>query len=333
MYIPEEIAEISEDVDIDETEVDEETDEEADEDADEEAEEADDQAEPADLASAFDRLRQMDAEDTTDALGNGGDEEVDDGDIDDSGDGGEDEDAGGYGEPADDEGYADDRGSSDAYDPAQYQLASQGIVNSVNQLAIARARQQFEKEGIREFNMGDLYERTQDGRVVYRNPDDPNRPFSNRMEAQQWIDSFNKQVQQSLVEEAKKHRKEALKSAAPMLRLMEFAPVYDQMDPDARAVLDDLIEDHEVKLSNGKVIGYNCDLNKMAAKAYKLAEKYSHTSHGEKKKGTMKKSGTQKRPAMDIRSSGSSRTGSMDSEPQTMEQAFARLREINKGRK
>lgn len=332
MYIPEENVEIPEDVDIDETEVDEETDEEeADEDAEEEAEEADDQDEPVDLASAFERLRQVDTEDTADPLGDGGNEG--DEDADDAGDGGEDEDAGDYGESADDGGYSDDRGSSDAYDSTQYQLASQSIVNSVNQLAIARARQQFEKEGIREFNMGDLYERTQDGRVVYRNPDDPNRPFSNRMEAQQWIDSFNKQVQQSLVEEAKKHRKEALKSAAPMLRLMEFAPVYDQMDPDARAVLDDLIEDYEVKLTNGKVIGYNCDLNKMAAKAYKLAEKYNHTSHSQKKKSTMKKSGAQKRPAVDIRSSGSSRTGSMDSEPQTMEQAFARLREINKGRK
>lgn len=332
MYIPEENVELPEDVDIDETEVDEETDEEADEDADEEAEEADDLGEPVDLASAFDRLRQMDAEDSSDAMGDDGDDEGD-GEDDEPGDGDENENAGDYGESSDDEGYADDRGSSDAYDPTQYQLASQGIVNSVNQLAIARARQQFEKEGIREFNMGDLYERTQDGRVVYRNPDDPNRPFSNRMEAQQWIDSFNKQVQQSLIEEAKKHRKEALKSAAPMLRLMEFAPVYDQMDPDVRAVLDDLIEDYEVKVSNGKVIGYNCDLNKMAAKAYKLAEKYSHTSHSQKKKGTMKKSGAQKRPAVDIRSSGSSRTGSMDSEPQTMEQAFARLREINKGRK
>lgn len=331
MYIPEENVEIPEDVDIDETEVDEETDEEADEDAEEEAEEADDQAEPVDLASAFDHLRQMDAEDSSDAVGDDGD--GGDGEDDEPGDGDEDDDAEDYGESPDDEGYADDRGPSDAYDPAQYQLASQGIVNSVNQLAIARARQQFEKEGIREFNMGDLYERTQDGRVVYRNPDDPNRPFSNRMEAQQWIDSFNRQVQQSLVEEAKKHRKEALKSAAPMLRLMEFAPVYDQMEPNVRAIMDDLIEDYEVKVSNGKVIGYSCDLNKMAAKAYKLAEKYNHTSHSQKKKGTMKKSGTQKRPAVDIRSSGSSRTGSMDSEPQTMEQAFERLRQINKGRK
>lgn len=331
MYIPEENVEIPEDVDIDETEVDEETDEEADEDADEETEEDADQDEPADLASAFDRLRQMDAKDPSDAVGDGGDEEEEGADGGEGGD--EDGDAEDYGESADDGGYADDRGPSDAYDPAQYQLASQGIVNSVNQVALSRARQQFEKEGIREFNMGDLYERTQDGRVVYRNPDDPNRPFSNRMEAQQWIDSFNKQVQQSLIEEAKKHRKEALKSAAPMLRLMEFAPVYDQMDPDVRAILDDLIEDYEVKVSNGKVIGYSCDLNKMAAKAYKLAEKYTHTSHAGKKKGTMKKSGAQKRPAVDIRSSGSSRSGSMDSEPQTMEQAFARLREINKGRK
>lgn len=330
MYIPEENVEIPEDVDIDETEIDDDTEEEADEDADEEAEEDADQAEPADLASAFDRLRQMDAEDTADAVGDGGDGGDEDSDGGEGG--GEDGDAEEYAEPADDEGYDDDRGPSDAYDPAQYQLASQGIVNSVNQVAIARARQQFEKEGIREFNMGDLYERTQDGRVVYRNPDDPNRPFSNRMEAQQWIDSFNKQVQQSLIEEAKKHRKEALKSAAPMLRLMEFAPVYDQMDPDVRGILDDLIEDYEVKVSNGKVIGYSCDLNKMAAKAYKLAEKYTHTSHSGKKKGTMKKSGPQKRPAVDIRSS-ASRTGSFDSEPQTMEQAFARLREINKGRK
>ena len=148
MYIPEENVEIPEDVDIDETEVDEETDEEeADEDAEVEAEEADDQDEPVDLASAFERLRQVDAEDTADPLGDGGDEGEED--TDGYGGGGEDEDAGDYGEPADDEGYADDRGSSDAYDPTQYQLASQGIVNSVNQLAIARARQQFEKEGIR----------------------------------------------------------------------------------------------------------------------------------------------------------------------------------------
>lgn len=279
------------------------------------------QGDPDDLADAFSRLRQMDKENSSDDVEGPGDDGSEDDEADDEDD-----------EAADDEGYGDDRGSSDGNDPAEYQAARQNIIKSVNAIAMSKARKKFEDEGIREFTIGDIYQRTEDGRVIYNNPDDPKRPFSSRMEAQQWIDSFNRQVAQSMVSEARKYQKETMKSAAPMIRLMDFAPTYDQMDSDVRGVLDDLIEDYEVKTSDGRVIGYNCDLNKMAAKAYKLAEKYRHTSRSEKKKATMKKSPEQKRPALDARSRGSSQSGAGSSEPRSLQEAFGILRKMNNGR-
>ena len=82
--------------------------------------------------------------------------------------------------------------------------------------------------------MNDLYERTSDGRVIYHNPDDPNRPFSSRMEAQSWIDSFNGQVRNELKRRALEIRNEDAGSILPSLRLMDFAPSYDAMDDAVR---------------------------------------------------------------------------------------------------
>ena len=329
MYIPDDDVKLD-DVNIEEPEVDEEEDA---TDGDEEVVESDDgeteeepgdEADPEDLASAFARLREVDADDAEADVdgGDGADDEAEDGDVADA----EDDTA------LDDGGYDADGGLAELPDTAQYQASQQAIVDQLNRNAVAQARQQFQKDGIREFTMDDIYDRQQDGRVVYRNPDDPNRPFANRMEAQQWIDSFNKQVQSALIKTATEIRDKNAKAAMPALRLLQFAPVYDVMDPAIREVFDDLIEDYEVKNRAGKVVGYSCDLEKMAMKAARLAKKYNNSPRKTKVNGKVRKSGPQKSPALDTRSHGTAAGSKGDSEPQTMEEAMKRLREINGGK-
>ena len=189
---------------------------------------------------------------------------------------------------------------------------------------------ELQKDNIREFTMDDIYERTQDGRVIYHNPDDPNRSFSSRMEAQQWIDSFNKQVQSALIQTATQIRDKNAKAAMPALRLLQFAPVYDVMDPAIREVFDDLISDYEVKNRSGKVVGYSCDLEKMAMKAARLAKKYNNSPRKRSANAKMGKQKARKSPALDMKGKGSARNSKANDEPQTIEEAMKRLNEINR---
>lgn len=330
MYIPEKDEDTKlDDIDIEETETDEEDvdveeEEEEDDDEDDDSDdEAGDQSEPEDLADAFSRIREMDSGDAEGDVDGGegadddGDDETDDSDAEDD-------------LAADDDGDDADGGSAVYPDATQYVASQQAIVDQLNKSAVAQARQQFKKDGIREFTMDDIYERTQDGRVVYHNPDDPNRPFATRMEAQQWIDSFNKQVQTALIQTATQIRDKNAKAAMPALRLLQFAPVYDVMDPAIREVFDDLISDYEVKNRAGKVVGYSCDLEKMAMKASRLAKKYNNSPRSGGNNGKVKKSGVQKSPALDARTHGTASGSKGDREPQTMEEAMKRVQEMNR---
>ena len=179
--------------------------------------------------------------------------------------------------------------------------------------------------------MNDLYERTSDGRVIYHNPDDPNRPFSSRMEAQSWIDSFNGQVRNELKRRALEIRNEDADSILPSLRLMDFAPSYDAMDDAVREMFDDLIEGYEVLDSNGNVIGYNCDLDKMASKAERMASRFSKAKPSKRRtKATKIANEETRQPSLDMRSHGSGGNGKMKREPQTLEEAMLRLRQQKK---
>lgn len=328
MYIPEDDETKVDDQNIEETEAEEEEgidteEEEGSDEGGESEDESDDEAEPEDLAEAFGRLRQMDSDDAqADVEGGDGadDEDGGDGDVaDEEGD-----------LAADDGGYEADGGPAVYPDATRYQASQQAIVGQLNRQAVAQARRQFQKDGIREFTMDDVYERMQDGRVVYRNPDDPNRPFASRMEAQQWIDSFNKQVSEALIKTATEIRDKNARAAMPALRLLQFAPVYDVMDPRIREVFDDLISDYEVKNRAGKVVGYSCNLEKMAMKASRLASKYNSSPRKAGGSGKVKKSGPQKSPALDARTHGTAAGSKGDREPQTLEEAMMRLKEINR---
>lgn len=290
-----------------------------DEDDDEEGEEEDN--EPEDLAAAFRRVQSMDKEDPEDSVDDRGEDPEGDADDQDGEDDSE----------VDDGNVDDDRGSSALPGEIDYVAVKRGLIENLNKSAIAKAAKEFRDAKIREFQMNDLYERTSDGRVIYHNPDDPNRPFSSRMEAQSWIDSFNGQVRNELKRRALEIRNEDAGSILPSLRLMDFAPSYDAMDDAVREMFDDLIEGYEVLDSNGNVVGYNCDLDKMASKAERLASRFSKAKPSKRRtKATKTVNEGTRQPSLDMRSHGSGGNGKMKREPQTLEEAMLRLRQQNK---
>lgn len=314
---PEDLEIDDEDVDPDDEPWTEENDE--DEDDDEEGEEEDNG--PEDLAAAFKRVQGMDKENPEDSVDDRGEDSEGDSD-----------DQEGEENPEDEDGDVDDdRGSSALPGEVDYAAVKRGLIENLNKSAIAKAAKEFRDAKIREFQMNDLYERTSDGRVIYHNPDDPNRPFSSRMEAQSWIDSFNGQVRNELKRRALEIRNEDAGSILPSLRLMDFAPSYDAMDDAVREMFDDLIEGYEVLDSNGNVVGYNCDLDKMASKAERLASRLSKPKPSKRRtKATKPTNEGTRQPSLDMKSHGSGGNGKMKREPQTLEEAMLRLRQQNK---
>lgn len=313
---PEDLEMDDEDVDSD----DEPWTDEDDEDEDDEEDEEEDN-EPEDLAAAFRRVQGMDKEDPEDSVGDRGEDSEEDSDDQEGEEDSEDEDGD----------VDDDRGSSALPGEIDYAAVKRGLIENLNKSAIAKAAKEFRDANIREFQMNDLYERTSDGRVIYHNPDDPNRPFSSRMEAQSWIDSFNGQVRNELKRRALEIRNEDVDSILPSLRLMDFAPSYDAMDDAVREMFDDLIEGYEVLDSNGNVIGYNCDLDKMASKAERMASRFSKAKPSKRRTKTTKTANEETRqPSLDMRSHGSGGNGKMKREPQTLEEAMLRLRQQKK---
>lgn len=274
--------------------------------------------EPDDLASAFaalQRSRQGDA----------------DGDVEDPGDDGNNDaadDADEGDEALDDGGQDPDGGPGNGYEGADYQALQDQLTSEINQAAMRQAVAEYQRDGIRPITMNDLYQRDQStGRVTYINPDDRSRPFSSRMEAQQWIDSFNSQLRQEIQTRARTVSRELSKQMAPARRLLAFAPTFDAMDASTREVFDDLVEGYEVRNQQGEVVGYSCDLNRMAERARRMAEKYGRRGGGVAKARTAQPE--PRTPPEDLRSHGSASARRKDPnrEPRDLNEAFEIMRE------
>lgn len=278
--------------------------------------------EPDDLASAFaalQRSRQDDADRDLEGPGDGGDPRDDDASVDDD---------------EEDEALEDDRqdpdgGPGNGYSGADYQALQDQLTSEIQQAAMQQAVAEYQQDGVRPITMNDLYQRDQStGRVTYVNPDDRSRPFSSRMEAQQWIDSFNSQLRQEIQARARTVSRELSRQMAPARRLLAFAPTFEAMDASTREVFDDLVEGYEVRNQQGEVVGYSCDLNKAAERARRMAAKYGRGGSGgaTRRPEAASKART---PAEDLRSHGSASAKRKDPnrEPRDLNEAFEIMRE------
>lgn len=277
--------------------------------------------EPDDLASAFAALQRSRQDDADGDVGDGGEDSDDD------------EEEGDDNEALDDDGQDADGGPGDGYAGADYQALQDQLTAEVNRAAMQQAVAEYQRDGIRPITMNDLYQRDQStGRVTYINPDDSSRPFSSRMEAQQWIDSFNSQLRQEIQTRARAVSRELSKQMAPARRLLAFAPTFDAMNEQTREVFDDLVEGFEVRNQQGDVVGYTCDLDRMAERARRMAEKYGRRGGGSGRASGAIRREEQRKPAEDLRSHGSAAARRKDPnrEPRDINEAWQIMREQRK---
>ena len=162
-------------------------------------------------------------------------------------------------------------------------------------------RQDFSKNNITPCTIEELYQRDeQTGRVTFKNPDDPTRAFSSRADAQQWVDAFNKQVEARFRQEVNKKQQELVESNAPQLRLIAFAPKFDAMSKAAQDILDDLIEPYAVRDAAGRTVGYNVNLDVMAAQAEKIAKRFPEQQAAQAAENPQEAGKQASRPAMNL---------------------------------
>ena len=218
-------------------------------------------------------------------------------------------------------GYADDiQGiDSNAYNKA--------IIQQTRQLAAQAAAKEFKEKNYRKITVMDL--RTQDdrGNVSYNDPDHPNRSFNSRYEAQQWVDSFNQQVDYDFKQVSSKYEKQYAEKVRPTIEMMNFIPTYNKMDANTREMFDTIIEGNEI-VANGQIVGYRCNLQAAAKQAQKAASRFVSGNTILRAAQAKKVS----RPSTDMKSHGSSSGKVGDPEPKTIEEAL-KLYNKQKGNK
>ncbi len=79
------------------------------------------------------------------------------------------------------------------------------------------------------------------------------------------MDDYNRELAGVFNQACQKYESELLKDSQPQLDVLEFAGTYDSLDPVRKAMLDSMLEDYEVKDSDGDVIGYSIDLKRAMA--------------------------------------------------------------------
>lgn len=191
------------------------------------------------------------------------------------------------------------------------------------------ATSEFQKHGVKMMSIKDIYRRDEDGTVHFDNPDDPRREFSSRTEAQAWVDSMNKEINRSWNEEVRKRTQELYKQAQPAIMLLEFAPAYDAMDETVKAVFNDLVEPYSVYNQQGDIIGFSCNLNKMATQAQTIARRFGGERQESKSKDAPVSVSKDQGPALDIKT-GSGQQGADETEPKTIEEAMAILQKTRR---
>ena len=203
-------------------------------------------------------------------------------------------------------------------------------MQSLQKMAMRNTEAWQRENEIVEMNIGSLYERREDGTVIFNNPDNPNRPFESREQAQAWINSFNQQIMEAKKEQYKQELNDLYNAAQPALRLIEFAPIYDAMDSATQDIFDTLIDPYAVTNANGDVIGFDCNLAAMARQAMGIVEQYglNKQQSANEPQQQQQQQEPAKTPAMDLKSGSS--ISDDDREPTNLEEAMAMLNKRNK---
>lgn len=241
---------------------------------------ADAATEPIDLAQAFKMLNQANREATQESVETGETVEPVDGDGSVPIETGSVESGGTVTvEPSGGDGTGDD-GSSDGIEAIDFNAQKQQLLREVQQDSITQVRKEFAEQNIGYYSVAELTVRDENtGQVRFRNPDvqderDPNYYFKSRLECQQFCTSWNQGVDFEYRKAVNEKQQELIQQQIPKVRMLDFLPRWNAMDENTKAVFDDLLQGHEIRDANGKEIGFNVDLNAVAAQAERIAKRF-----------------------------------------------------------
>lgn len=304
---------------------------------DEQVEEAQASSEPVDIAEAFKLLREQEHSGSETGM-EGGEAEQRQEPEPTSEAGREPQDSGATGDDAP-VGYDE---QPEEYDdagryPAQYQTVDYNaqlnrISQQVQNQAGLNVAKKFQDAKINKLSIGDLYQRDEEtGDITFTNPDNPHRPFESRYEAQQWLDSFNGQIDAEFRKQVRQEQQRLTRAEKPRYELLRFAPVYDAMDDGTREIFDAMIEPYEVHDSQGDPVGYNCNLMNIANQAVKISKRFGVDKQSRAKRQTEQQQQSRQdadEPAMDMRTGANAEPEFH--EPKNLEDAMKMYNEARK---
>lgn len=151
----------------------------------------------------------------------------------------------------------------------------ESLTERIKSKAIRDVAAAYVKEGYRNTNgkLGatindpDICKRDSDGVPRFYNPD-TGREFSGdnpRRQAQEWVDDYNRELADMFNQTCADYSEKLMEREGVGLKVIEFAPKYEKLDPVRRAMFESIIEDYEVRDGDGDLIGYSCDLDKALA--------------------------------------------------------------------
>lgn len=212
--------------------------------------------------------------------------------------------------------------------PDVYKARQQKLIDDIVRYARYQTDQEFKEHNIKKkWDIKDLHSRDEDGNVHFIDPD-KGTELPTRLDAQNWINVMNDQVNETYQMKVKDTSMKMVQNARPMFELLQFGPTYDAMDQDTRDMFEDIIAPYSLRDANGQVYGFSCNLNAAHEQAKRLVNRVRSMQKPAQQQAAPVQSKT---PAMDMKTgSGSSMD---DGEPKTLEEAMRRLNASKKEKK
>lgn len=203
--------------------------------------------------------------------------------------------------------------------------------------AIKEIAAEFIKRGVRSsdgiigatLDDKDICKVDEDGVKHFFNPETGKEFYSSnpRREAQDWVDDYNRDIARLFNKACAQYEQHLKEEAEPGIKVMEFAPKYNKLDAIRKGMFDNVIQDYEIKDTEGKVVGYSCDLDKALAlveRQIAMIQSYAKQHKSSQPQAQQQQAG----PALDMKTSSGAIQGGEQKEVQSLAEAMERLQDM-----
>lgn len=187
-----------------------------------------------------------------------------------------------------------DSDNSSGYSEDEINAQIEGWESSIQEQAIQEVAQAMLEKGVKNTNgvLGasindpDIRKVNADGTVSYYNPETGNQFTGDnpKSQARQWVNEYNDDLKETFNKVVSKRMGQLQETIRPQVEFAKFIPTYEKLDPIRREMFESIVEDYEVRDTQGQHIGYSIDLNIALKQVNRQIERIqasqAHTSGG-----------------------------------------------------